>query len=148
MNLFNAYRKAVINPSLFILFFCIMYLIIDNYKSEWSTAKSIFLMSFLPTLIFALLMCGLSLTIFFNKIEKFNKNMIWNMLAFFLLPFVYITLILIHDIKIRIRFGFGFGKSFIYLLIMIVPFVIGSGRAFIKYRQKITTDKIQPKVEL
>ena len=148
LNLFNTYRKAVINPSLFILFFCIIYSIIDNYKSEWLTAKSVILMSFLLSLIFSLLMCGLSLTIFLNKIEKLNKNIMWNMLTFFLLPFAYITLILIHDIKIRIRFEFGFGKDFLYLLIMIIPFVIGSGWAFIKYRQKITTDKTQLKVEL
>lgn len=136
---------AVINPSLFILFFCIIYSIIDNYGSQGS-AKSV-MMSFFPSLIFALLMCGLSLTIFLNKIQRFNKNIVWNILSFSLLPFAYITLILVHDIKTRIKFDFGFGRDFFYLLIMIIPFVIGSSRAFIKYRSKITTHKIQPKVE-
>ena len=139
MNLFNYYRKAVIYPSIFILFFCIMYSIIDYYNSEWPTVKLVFLLSILPSLIFSLLICVLSLTIFLNKFEKLNKNMVWNILTWFLLPFTYIIIIFIHDIKNRIKFEFGFGNDFLYLLIMTMPFVIGLCWAFIQYRQKITT---------
>lgn len=138
MKLFKYYRKAVIYPSIFILFFCIIYSIIDNYKSEWQTAKFVIVMSILTSLIFSLLMCGLSLTIFLNKFKKLNKNLIWNILTWFPLPFGYITIILIHDIKIRIKYEFGFGNDFIYLLIMTLPFVIGLCWTFIKFRQKIT----------
>jgi hypothetical protein len=148
MNLFKYYRKAVIYPSIFILFFCIIYSIIDNYKSEWLTAKSVIVMSILTSLIFSLLICGLSLTIFLNKFEKLNKNLIWNILTWFLLPFAYISIILIHDIENRIKYEFGFGNDFLYLLIMTMPFVIGLCWTFIKYRQKITTDKTQLKVKL
>jgi len=140
MNLFKYYRKAVIYPSIFILFFCIIYAIIDNYiyKSEWQTAKLAIVMSILTSLIFSLLICGLSLTIFLNKFKKLNKNLIWNILTWFLLPFGYITIILIHDIKNRIKYEFGFGNDFIYLLIMTIPFVIGLCWTFLKFRQKIT----------
>ena len=139
MNLFGYYRKAVIYPSIFIQFFCITYSIIENYKSEWLTAKSAIVMSISTSLIFSLFMCGLSLTIFLNKLEKLNKNLIWNILTWFLLPFAYITIVLIHDIRNRIKYEFGFGNDFLYLLIMTIPFVIGLCWAFIKYRQKITT---------
>jgi hypothetical protein len=146
MNLFYYYRKAVIYPSIFILFFCIVYSIIDNYNSE--LPKSVIIMSILPSLIFSLLICVLSLTIFLNKFKTLNANLIWNILTWFLLPLVYITIILIHDINNRIRYEFGFGKDFIYLLIMTIPFVIGLCWTFIKYRQKATTDKTQLKGKL
>ena len=148
MNLFNYYRKAVIYPSIFILFFCIIYSIIDNYNSEWITAKFIIGMSVLTSLIFSLLNCGLSLTIFLNKCKKLNKNLIWNILTWFLLPFVYITIIFTHDIRVRIRYEFGFGNDFLYILIMTIPFVIGLCWTFIKYRQKIIATKTKLKVEL
>ena len=138
MKLFNYYKKAVFYPSLYILFFCIIYSILDNYNSELQTAKTVISTSVVPTLYFALLMCGLSLTIFLNKIKKLNKNLVWNISTWFLLPFLYIVLILIFDIQNRIRYEFGFGSDFLYLLIMTVPFVIGLYRTFKKYRQEIT----------
>ena len=137
MNLFKYYRKAVIYPSIFILFFCIINLIIDNYNTEWATTKSIFIMSISTSLIYSLLICLLSLTIFVNKFEKLNKNLIWNTLFWFLLPFAYISIIWIHDIKNRIRFKFGFGNDFLFLLIMTIPFIIGLSWTFIKFRQEI-----------
>jgi len=139
MKLFKYYRNAVIYPSIFVLFFCIIYSILYNYNDDGLTVNSEMLMSIIPSLIFSLLMCGLSLTIFLNKFKKFNKNLIYNILNWFLLPFVYIAMIFIHDIKNRIKFEFGFGDGFQYLLIMTVPFVIGLSLAFMKYRQKITT---------
>ena len=148
MKLFKYYRKAVIYPSIFLLFFSTIYSIIDNYKSEWLTTKFVIVMSSITSLIFSLLICGLSLTIFLNKFENLNKNLIWNISTWFVLPFAYITIILIHDIKNRIKYEFGFGNDFLYLLIMTSPFVIGLCWAFIKYRQKITTDKTQLKAKL
>ena len=137
MNLFKYYRKAVIYPSIFILFFCIINSIIENYNTEWLFAKSAFIMSISTSLIFSLLICVLSLPIFLNKLKKLNKNLIWNILAWFLLPYVYISIIWIHDLENRIKFEFGFGNDFFYLLIMTIPFVIGLSRTFIKYRQEI-----------
>jgi len=59
------------------------------------------------------------------------------MLVWFLLPFVYISTIWIHDIENRIKFEFGFGNDFFYLLVMTIPFVIGLSWTFIKFRQEI-----------
>ena len=139
MKLFKYYRKAVIYPSLFILFFCVINLIIDNYNTEWLTAKSAIIMSISTSSIFFLLICVLSLTIFLNKFEKLNKNLIWNILVWFFLPFAYILMIWIHDIKNRIKFEFGFGNDFLFLLMMTIPFIISLFWTFLKYRQEITT---------
>ena len=137
MNLFKYYRKAVIYPAILILFFCIINSIIENYNTEWLFAKSAIIMSISTSLIFSLLICVLSLPIFLNKLKKLNKNLIWNILAWFLLPYVYISIIWIHDIENRIKFEFGFGNDFFYLLIMTIPFVIGLSWTFIKFRQEI-----------
>lgn len=139
MKLFRYYRKAIIYPSLFLLVFSIVYSIFENYQSTWSTARSAICMSMITSLVYVLLMCGLSLTMILNKFQKLNKHLFWNILTWFLLPYGYIAMVLFYDIKNRIKYEFGFGNSFIYLLIMTLPFVIGLSWTFMKYRQKITT---------
>ncbi len=142
MKLFSYYSKAAFYPSLFILFFGIINSIIANYESDGLSDYSAIITSIITTFIFSLLMSVLSLTIFLNKFKRLNKNLIWNILSWFLLPFLYITMIFIYDIKIRIKYEFGFGNSFLYLVIMTIPFVIGLCWTFIKYRQRITTANI------
>ncbi|MBU0519596.1 hypothetical protein KJ564_11750, partial [bacterium] len=102
------------------------------------TDYSAILMSIIPALIYSLLMCGLSLTIFLNNFKKFNKNLIYNIMTWLLLPFAYIVMIFIHDIKNRIKFEFGFGSDFLYLLIMTIPFIIGLCLTLLKFRQSTT----------
>ena len=140
MRLFRYYRNAAIYPSLFVLVFSVIYTILDNHKSELTTDKSEIMMSIVPSLIYLLLMCGLSLTIFLNRIQKLHKNIFWNVLTWFLLPVGYIAMVLIYDINIRIHYDFGFGRGFIYLLIMTLPFIIGLCWTFVKYRQRASMD--------
>ena len=139
MKLFRYYRNAVIYPSLFIVFFCVIHSIIANYEGNGQMDKSIFAMSIITSIIFSILMSGLSLTIFLNKIKRLNKYLIWNILSWLLLPITYITIIFIRDIRLRIYYDFGFGKDFLYLLTVTIPFVIGLCWTLIKYRQNITT---------
>ena len=134
MKLFSYYKNAVIYPSLFILFFSMMNSVIDLWLSDYSDL----LMPIITTFIFCVLMSGLALTIFLNKIKKYGNNLIWNIFTWFLLPFFYISLIFIHDINTRIKFEFGIGNDFLYLLIMTLPFIIGLIWSFTRYRQQIT----------
>ena len=143
MKLFKYYKKAVIYPSLFILFFSIVYSLMDNYKNDPLTVQSVIQMSILPSLIFSLLICGLSLTIFLNKFRKLYKNVIWNILTWFFLPFAYISIIWIHDIEYRIKYSFGFGNDFLYLLIMTIPYVVSLSLTFIMYRKEVSTAKVR-----
>ena len=143
MNLFSYYKKAVIYPTLFIVFFCAINSIIANYESNGQTDYLAILMSIITTCLFSLLMIMLTMTIFLNKFKKLYNNLIWNVLTWFLFPFSYLLIIFIHDINIRINYKFGFGNDFVYLLIITLPFVIGLGWTFMRYRQKITTTKIE-----
>jgi len=136
MKIFKYYRDAVIYPSILILFFSI----INSILRDGLTDNSEFVASVITSLIFCLLVSVLSLAIFLNKFKKHNNSLIWNILTWFLLPFFYIIIIFIHDIKIRIKFEFGMGNDFLYLLIMTLPFVIGLIWTFINYRQTITAN--------
>ena len=148
MKLFRYYKKAVIYPSIFILFFCIVYAFINNYKSDPLPVKSVIQMSIVPALIYSLLICTLSLTIFLNKFSKLNKNLVWNLSAWFLMPFGYILIILLHDFEYRIKYDFGFGNDFFYLLIMIIPYIIGLCWTFIEYRKELSaTQYINKKIQ-
>jgi small-conductance mechanosensitive channel len=144
MKLFNYYKKAVIYPSLFTLFFCFVYTTLDNlsYKSNWQTTKSLIIVAMISSLIYTLLLYVLSLTIFLNKIKKLSKNIIWNIVTWFLLPLGYIAISLTHDVNTRIKFAFGFGNNFIFILIMTLPFVFCLFWTFLKYRQKITASDV------
>ena len=141
MKLLCYYRKAAIYPSLFILFFCIIYTLISNI-SGWPAAKSGIIISIVATVIYSFIMCLLSMTIFLNKLQKLNKNLFWNILTWFLLPSGYIIIVWIHDIKNRIMYDFGFGFDFIYLVILTAPFAIGLFTSFIKYRKKIRVNAV------
>ena len=139
MIFFTYYIKAVIYPSIFVVFFCIVYSFMDNYKSDPLPIQSVIRMSIIPAAAFILLICLLGLSIFFNKIKKLNKNLIWNSLAWFLLPVAYIVLIFIHDLENRIKLELGFGNDFLYLVIMTIPYVIGLSWTFIQFRKEIST---------
>lgn len=138
MKLFTYYRYAVIYPSLFAIFFSFLYSVIYNIYSGELTNYSIIATSVIPALIFCLLMCVLSLSIFLNKLRRFNKSIIYNLLTWIFLPFIYLIIVFIHDLYLRSRYNFGFGEDFLYLLIMTIPFTIGLILTFVKYRQKIT----------
>ena len=101
MKLFNYYKKAALYPSIFVLFFTLIHSVIANYESNGLTDYSAILISIITSLIFALLMSLLSLSIFLNKIARLYKNLIWNLLTWFLLPFFYLTIVFIHDLKLR-----------------------------------------------
>lgn len=144
MKLFNYYKKAVLYPSLFVLFFSIIHALIAHYESNGLTDYSAIKMAMVSSLIFALLMSLLSLSIFLNKISRLHKNLIWNVLSWFLLPFFYLIIVFIHDLQIRIKYDFGFGNDFIFLSIMILPYILGLCYTFIKYREKIKTAGFTP----
>ena len=142
MKLFRYYGNAVLYPSLFVVLFGIINSITINYERGGFADRSALVISVITSLIFSVLMCVFSLTIFFNKIRRLNKYLIWNILSWLLLPFTYLTIVFIHDLKIRITYDFGFGRDFFHLLIMTIPFVIGLCWTLISYRQELTQKNI------
>jgi hypothetical protein len=137
MNLIKYYKKAAIYPSLFVLLFGTINSIIANFEKNGHSDYSTIIISIITVFLYSLLMSGLSLTIFLNKIKKLNSNLIWNILTWFLLPFSYLIIAFVHDLKIRNKYEFGFGNDFLYLIILTIPFVIGLCWSFIKFRRKL-----------
>ena len=139
MKLFQYYRNAALYPAMFVLFFSIVYSLLYNFNRGDLSNLSAMLMVVIPALIYSVLMSVLSLAILLNNIERISRNKILNILTWFLLPVVYVTIVFIHDIKIRTKYEFGFGNDFVFLLIMTTPFIVGLSWTFKAYRQMITT---------
>ncbi len=139
MNLQKAYRIAAIYPALFVIVISFVYAVFENnnYKSEWLTGDSMRLISILISFVYSLVMCLLSLTIFLNNIVKWSSILIWNLLTWFLLPLGFVIIIIAHDINYRLTYNAAFGRDFIYILVIITPFVIGLCWSFINYRRII-----------
>ena len=143
MKIFNYYKKAIIYPSIFIVCFCVMYAVIDNYMSDWTVIKEMIAMSAVSSLIYVIIVSVLSVTMYLNKYEIINRNIVWNIVTWFLLPLGYIAIVLFNDISNRVIYGFGFGSDFVYLLIMILPFVAGLCWTFIAFRKRISASQAE-----
>lgn len=139
MNMFKYYTRAVIYPSLLIQFIVVIYsaAVNYNYESEWMTAVSVIFETILVSFFFSLIMCCLSLTIFLNQVEEMSRKLIWNLLTWFLLPYGFIAIILIHEIEFALRYESGFNNAFIYALILTVPYLISFGYTFMRFRKDV-----------
>ena len=137
MSLVQHYRNAVLYPSLVIILLSIIFSIIDNYnyKSEWLTAESVIFLSIVTAIVYSLIISALSLTIFLNKFEKVKVNNVLTALSWFLLPFVFITIVFIHEIRVRVNYEEEFGSDFIYVLILNIPFIVGLIWSYFRYRK-------------
>jgi hypothetical protein len=131
------YKKAAFNPSIITLVAIIIFSIIDNYnyKSEWMTAGTIILLSIITAFIYCLIISVLSTTIFLNKYPAIKENRLMNFLSWFLLPFGFIMIALIHEISFKIKYNEKIEDDFVYTLILNVPFIFGLVWTYIKYRK-------------
>jgi len=89
MTLYQFHRNAVLFPLFAVILVTLIYSIIDNYnyESEWLTSESVIFMSIITALIYSIILSGLSLTIFLNKLDKCRTNNTLNAMTWFLLPF-------------------------------------------------------------
>jgi hypothetical protein len=137
VKLFKYYRDAVIYPSLFVLLFSFVYSVLYCYTGTSQLDSDYLVTSLVTSLLYLLLMYLLSLTIFLNKIKKFSRNILFNILSWYLLPACYIVLVYAYDMTNRIKYNFGYGTDFLHLLIMTAPFIIGLYVSFSRYRKNV-----------
>lgn len=124
------------------MLFTSVYSIIDNYnyKSEWLTASSVISMQITFTFLYSLIISCLSLTIFLNKFEKIRSNSFWGSLSWFLLPFSFIIIVIVHEVNFSLKYEGKLGSDFNYYIILNVPFIIGLIWSYIKYRNTIIAE--------
>ncbi len=115
--------------------------IIDNYyyKSEWLDKGTVIMITILASVIFSIMICLLSLSIFLNKISMIRNSFVLSILSWILLPYSLLIIFLIYQIRLVNRLGMIYMNDFVYVLIMIIPFMISLILTFIKYRKEITT---------
>lgn len=143
MNLSKYYKKATLYPSVVVVFAMIVFSVVDDYdyKSEWMTADFVILISIITSIIYCLIISGLSLTIFLNKFTKVKNNAVLSFLAWFLLPFGFISSFLIHEIYYKIKYDELFDDVFVDDLILNIPFIIGLIWTYFKYKKSTITGK-------
>ena len=133
----QCFKKSILYPSLIMIAVMIIFSIIDNYdyKSEWFTADDCILISIITAIIYSLIIGLLSLPIFLNKIERIRKNLTLRILSWFLLPFGFITIVSIHEVRFNIKYNneLKFENDSLYLLIMNIPFIIGLIWGFLSF---------------
>ncbi|MFT3680647.1 MAG: hypothetical protein QM791_10270 [Ferruginibacter sp.] len=144
MQLARYYKNAILYPSIIIIAVIIPFSIIENYDydSEWMTSDSVIFLATTIALLYCLAISILALTIFLNKLEKVRVSRSWSFLSWFLLPFCLIITVLVHEIILKIKYSERFFSSdFIYVLILNLPFMLGLGWNYYRYRQTVTPAK-------
>jgi hypothetical protein len=136
MKLDSYYFRAVIFPSGLIIILSIGFAIIDNfnYKSEWLTGGGMIIMAMVTSFIFCLLICLLSLTIFLNTYEIVRRSFFLSFLSWFLLPMGLIAIVLMHEMTYNKDLIIENDTSYIYPLILTIPYIISITLSFIKYK--------------
>jgi hypothetical protein len=139
MNLSECYKKATLYPSIAAILLTIVFSLIDNYgyKSEWLTANDVVGLSIFTAIVYCLIICLLSTTIFLNKIPEIKTNFFLNFLTWFLLPLGFIAVVFIHEMKLKIKYDEKFNDEFVYILILNIPFVIGLIWTYFKQEKSV-----------
>jgi hypothetical protein len=137
MTVTDYYKRTCLYCSVVVMIVTTIFAIIENYdyKSEWITAELVIFTLIAYSFIYCLIMSILSATLLLNNFETIKQRSIFSFLSWFLLPFGFSISILIHEINYRIEYNKGFDNSFMYLLLMTIPFIFGLTRSYVKYRK-------------
>jgi hypothetical protein len=131
------YINSTIYPSIVAIITTLIYSIIDNrnYKSEWMTSDSLIGITILTSLVYSLVLSVMCLPIFLVNIELIRRKKIWTALSWFLLPVICITVVIVHEIKFNLTYNEKFGSSFLYIVLLNLPFIVGLIWTYSSYRK-------------
>lgn len=131
------YKIGVIYSSLVAIFLSVAFSVVDNYnyKSEWLTAGSVIFLSIIFVIIYSLIISALSVSIFLVKFNRVKSSATLTLLSWFLLPFSFIAVILIHEINFKIKYQMESTNDITYLIIVNLPFIIGLVWSYLKYKK-------------
>src|SRR6476659_8267920 len=101
MTLLYHYKMAIFSPFIIAVLFTGVYSIIDNYnyKSEWLTSGFVISTSIIYAIVYSLIISLLSLPIFLIRLNKIRSNILWVIVCWFLLPFSFIIIVIVHEIN-------------------------------------------------
>ena len=134
------YIIGVLFPSMIGIIATTIFSIIDSvdYKSEWFTSESVIFTSIIFSIIYCAIIGILSLSIFINLFEKIRKSNVLRIFSWFLLPFGFITTVVIHEINFAIKYHSGtINSDFIFVILLNILFILGLIFSYIKFSNKI-----------
>ncbi len=140
MTLNRYYRTAIFIPSVLVMVFNLVYntiLLIEDkdYKSEWFTNESFFIITIMMSILNCIFIGILSSTLFLNKYRKIRENIALSALSWFLLPSIWIGIIWEEHLVYLSYNQYDFGET-LFVISNTIPFVIGLFYSFIKFRQR------------
>ena len=139
MNLSGYYRRATIYPSLLSIFITTIYSYNVNrsYKSEWLTSDAVTLFSMMAAFVYAIIICLLSLTLFFNKYERVRQSRNLSLLSWFLLPIGFIATVIVSNIRLMISDQTDDRSDFIFIILLNLPFMVALIWSYVRYRRAV-----------
>lgn len=137
-SMIKYYKRAVYVPAIISLIAQIVYSAIDlyNYKSEWMTGDSFFMIETAFTLINALIIAVLCLPILIIKYPQIKNHKMLTAVFWFVLPMIWISLafvVLIHDICDALRIGETIKDFVATICFLLLPYLIGLIWSYVKY---------------
>jgi hypothetical protein len=142
MSLGQYYNRAVFIPCFIVISGFLLFTVYDlirgsgkDYKSEWLTAESLDLYTFLLVFLHCVILSVLCTTIFLNEFPKMRCNPLFRTLSWFLLPFIYMGVLFYSALK-SIYHGHEVLSTLLIVLWLTLPFVVSLTSAFIKFRHE------------
>lgn len=128
MTLSELYKKSVVYPGVVIIVIASLYSTVaywdyQDYQDGMSPKWEVIGMTIALAILYWLLICLLSRTIFLNKSEKVSSNSILSALSWFLLPFGFMLAVFGKAINEFVTVGSVW--EILYATIGNIPFIIG-----------------------
>jgi len=136
MTTSDYYKNSILYPSIAVLLLTIIFSVIENrnYNSEWFTSQSVYFLAIMTSLIYSFFISILCLPILLVRLYVIKRNKTVTLLCWFLLPSICIMTSVIHEIIFNLKYNEKFESSFIYVIILNMPFLVGLVWTYIKYR--------------
>lgn len=137
MTLKKYYINSALYPGLLALLMTVIFFIIDNknYKSELVTYESLAFVTMVVALAYCSSLAILCLPIFLVKLKTVQNSRLLIALCWFLLPFAWILMVFIRDIKLRLMHNEDFDSDFVHVVLLNVPFIVGLIWTYLDYRK-------------
>jgi hypothetical protein len=136
MTLSQLYIRSVVYPGIALIPLSIIFAVIENrnYESEWMTKESATGLTIIAAVLYSLLICLLSLTIFLNKYEKITTNALLSGLCWFLLPGTFMCAVIFKAWNEYLTMG---SDGEIELAIVVnLPFIVGLTWGFWRFHKQ------------
>jgi len=137
------YKRFVFTSSgialILTLLYCIVDFIFDDYQSEFINKDFVYPLTFILVTVNALIIAISALPILLNQYEEVKRNTVLSFLSWFLLPTIWIMVILFKSNFDLVDFSKGFDSEAILNIINTLPYINVLVFLYFKFRKTVLT---------